>query len=101
MNLCAKTIKASGLKLVPLLEKIRDVPEALFAGVFVRFFLVSLVFQIDPHPTICVHFSTIVRIKPHRGNIISWYDYAIVRIKINSVTSQPIFLTAGHLNLAI
>lgn len=48
MNLCAKTIKASGLKLVPLLEK--SVPEALFAGVFVRFFLVSLVFQIDPHP---------------------------------------------------
>lgn len=50
MNLCAKTIKSSGLKLVPLLEKIRDVPEALFAGVFARFFLVSLVFQIDPHP---------------------------------------------------
>lgn len=50
MNLCAKTIKASGLKLVPLLEKIRDVPEALFAGVFVRFSFVSLVFQIDPHP---------------------------------------------------
>ena len=47
MNLCAKTIKASGLKLVPLLEKIRDVPEALFAGVFVRFSFVSLVFQID------------------------------------------------------
>lgn len=38
MNVCAKTIKASGLKLVPLLEKIRDVPEVLFAGVFVRFF---------------------------------------------------------------
>ena len=50
MNLCAKTIKASGLKLVPLLEKIRDVPEALFAGVSVGFFLVSLVLQIDPHP---------------------------------------------------
>ena len=50
MNLFAKTIKASGLKLLPLLEKIRDVPEALFAGVFVFFFLVSLVFQKDLHP---------------------------------------------------
>lgn len=97
MNLCAKTIKASGLKLVPLLQKIRDVPEALFAGVFVRFSFVSLVFQIDPHPR---HLCSFLY-KPHRGDIISCYDYAIVRIKINSVTSQPNFLTAGHLNLAI
>ena len=94
MNVCAKTIKASGLKLVSLLEKIRDVPEVLFAGVFVRFFLLSVLFF--KQTSISVQF----RNKPYHGNIISWYDYAIVRIKINSVTSQPIFLTAGHLNLA-